>query len=45
MSDEIIVVLVPCGSPAPLVVNGAAFVGCDLERGHPGHHHVEVVWG
>lgn len=33
-----------CDAAAPLVVNGAAFVGCQLPRDHDGNHKVEVIW-
>lgn len=33
-----------CRAPAPLVVNGAAFVGCILPEDHEGPHEVRVTW-
>lgn len=35
----------PCAFAAPLVVNGMSFVGCQLDKGHDGHHKVEITWG
>ena len=37
-------VVPPCGSPAPLVVNGGSFAGCVLPRDHDGQHVVTVKW-
>lgn len=36
--------LAPCGAPAPVVVNGGAWVGCSLPSGHAGSHEVTVKW-
>lgn len=36
---------VPCGAPAPLVANGAAYVGCSLPKDHEGQHQVTIKWG
>lgn len=36
---------IPCSAPAPLVVNGALFVGCQLDKDHDGPHKVEITWG
>lgn len=33
-----------CGAPAPLVVNGAMFVGCEKEKQHDGAHSVTIRW-
>ena len=33
-----------CEAPAPLVANGAPFVGCSKEQGHEGDHEVTVRW-
>ena len=35
----------PCGAAAPLVVNGAPFVGCSKEQGHDGQHSITISWG
>ncbi len=35
----------PCPAPAPLVVNGSPFVGCQREAGHKGQHEVRIAWG
>ena len=35
----------PCPAPAPLVVNGSPFVGCQLDAGHDGQHEVRITWG
>lgn len=40
-----LVIEVRCEAPAPLVVNGAAYVGCSLSTGHEGPHKVEITWG
>jgi len=34
----------PCPAPAPLVVNGSPYVGCDLAAGHEGNHKVTIQW-
>lgn len=33
-----------CAAPAPLVVNGAPYVGCQLGRDHEGDHEVKITW-
>jgi len=33
-----------CDAAAPLVVNGAGYAGCQLERDHEGHHEFTVYW-
>lgn len=33
-----------CNTPAPLVVNGSAYVGCELPLGHEGPHTVTCKW-
>ena len=38
------IIRIPCGAAAPLVLNGAAFVGCSLDAGHDGPHEVTVRW-
>ena len=35
---------VPCLIPAPAVINGGTFVGCQLEKNHEGNHQVTIVW-
>lgn len=35
---------VPCNAPAPLVLNGASYIGCKLLKDHEGPHKVEIVW-
>lgn len=37
-------VIVPCNAPAPLVVNGAQYVGCQGIMGHEGNHEVRINW-
>lgn len=37
-------IFVPCGAAAPLVANGAGFIGCQLGRGHTDNHSVTVTW-
>lgn len=34
-----------CNYPAPLVVNGAIFCGCELDKGHEGQHKITITWG
>lgn len=34
----------PCDAPAPLVINGAAYVGCSLAKDHEGPHEVKITW-
>ena len=34
----------PCDAPAPLVVNGGRYVGCQLDKGHEGQHEVKISW-
>jgi hypothetical protein len=34
----------PCGTAAPLVVNGAIYVGCSLPRDHEGDHSITITW-
>lgn len=36
--------VVNCSAPAPLVVNGAPYVGCQLPDNHEGQHEVKVTW-
>lgn len=36
--------VVPCRAPAPLVVNGSPYVGCQLPENHDGQHEVKVTW-
>lgn len=43
-AGESAVIRIPCGAAAPLVLNGAAFVGCSLDAGHNGPHEVTVRW-
>lgn len=33
-----------CPAPAPLVVNGSPYVGCQLDAGHEGPHSVTATW-
>lgn len=33
-----------CNAPAPLVVNGAQYVGCRQVKGHEGSHEVKINW-
>jgi len=33
-----------CMAAAPLVVNGAAYVGCGLPKGHEGQHSITIKW-
>ena len=35
---------VPCNAPAPLVVNGGQYVGCQGIQGHEGNHEVRINW-
>jgi hypothetical protein len=35
----------PCPAPAPLVLNGGPYVGCQREDGHDGPHEVRITWG
>lgn len=42
---DMLTIHLPCNAPAPLVMNGAAYVGCPLPRGHAGLHEVRIVWG
>lgn len=35
---------VQCNAPAPLVVNGAQYVGCQGIKGHEGNHEVRINW-
>ncbi len=35
---------VKCAAPAPLVVNGASYVGCQLTNGHDGDHSITIKW-
>jgi hypothetical protein len=37
-------VQIACNAPAPLVVNGAAYVGCMLAQGHEEQHEIRVTW-
>lgn len=37
-------IAVPCRAPAPLVVNGSPYVGCQLLENHEGQHEVKVTW-
>lgn len=34
-----------CNFPAPLVINGAPYCGCQLPKDHDGQHEVKVKWG
>lgn len=34
-----------CAYPAPLVVNGGGFAGCQLDKGHTGQHSITITWG
>lgn len=38
------VLLIHCEAPAPLVANGAPFVGCSLPKDHEGPHVVKIEW-
>jgi hypothetical protein len=50
MEDKIFVfndnvtLTVRCEAPAPVVVNGGAYVGCVRDKGHDGLHKVEIQW-
>lgn len=33
-----------CNAPAPLVVNGSAYVGCMLTDQHEGDHEILIRW-
>lgn len=35
---------VSCNYPAPVVVNGASYCGCQLPPDHEGAHQVNVTW-
>lgn len=35
---------VTCNAPAPLVVNGAPYCGCQLQKDHDGRHEVYISW-
>lgn len=37
-------VLRTCAAPAPLVANGAPYVGCTLPKDHDGEHMVVIRW-
>ena len=37
-------IVLPCNAPAPLVVNGAQYVGCQMIKGHEGNHEVRINW-
>lgn len=36
--------VVSCSAPAPMVVNGAPYIGCQLPDNHEGNHEVKVTW-
>lgn len=36
--------LIACNAPAPLVVNGAQYVGCRLVKDHEGNHEIRINW-
>lgn len=42
--QEEVVLPVPCNAPAPLVVNGGQYVGCQGIAGHEGNHEVRINW-
>jgi hypothetical protein len=42
--EELSETVIPCNAPAPLVVNGAQYVGCQGIKGHEGNHEVRINW-
>lgn len=35
---------IPCNAPAPLVVNGRQYTGCQRAQGHDGPHQLSISW-
>lgn len=35
---------VQCNVPAPLVINGGMYCGCQMVEGHEGSHEVRINW-
>lgn len=35
---------IPCNAPAPLVVNGRQYTGCQRVQGHDGPHQLSISW-
>lgn len=37
-------IAVPCGAAAPIVANGATFIGCQSKKNHEGPHSITIKW-
>lgn len=39
------IIKLKCEYPAPLVVNGGSYIGCQKDAGHEGQHEIRIEWG
>ena len=44
LPDEDTVLKMACNAPAPVVVNGGTYCGCQLVKDHEGRHEIYISW-